>query len=218
MTTLQRAVLLSLIVMLLASCGNAPEYTPDAATIATREADEYKARIDNAKNLFTALYWFFIAMLALFFGLSLFLSVVAYKGQDQKVRAAKIANDRLEFIALGDGKAYHIPTKTVIATAQAQAIAAPIMPAQQLPPPSVLSDNKYVAFLQRAAHIHPDGWHGRTIPGHRALNMRGETWEAMIRPLKDDGYIETSPTGTTITEGGDLLELYNLLMANPITE
>jgi len=215
MTTLQRAVLLSLIVMLLASCGSAPVYTPDAATLATREADEYQAKIDNAGNLFTALYIFFIAMLALFFGLSLFLSAVAYRKQDQGVRAAKIANDRLEFIALGEGKAYHIPTKTVIATAQASSIAAQIMPAQQLPPAAIVSDSQYIVFLQRAAHVHPDGWHGKTIPGHREIGMSGGNWTACTRPMIDDGLIDTSPTGTVITEGRSLLDLYNLIMANP---
>ena len=135
--------------------------------------------------------------------------------EDQGVRAAKIANDRLEFIALGEGRAYHIPTKTVIATAQASSIAAPIMPAQQLPPATVANDSRYIAFLQRAAHVHPDGWHGLTIPGHREMGMSGAHWSACTRPMIDDGLIETAPTGTTVTEGRSLLDLYNLIMANP---
>lgn len=218
MTMMPRVVLLSLLIIVLCACAPEPAYTPDVSVLAAREQAEYDDRQDRIQNAWLVGMVFISAILIVVVILVVFLSRVGYRIQAAGARKAEIENERLEFVALGDGKAYHIPTKTVIDTTQARQIAAPIMPAQQLRPPETLSDNKYIAFLQRAAHVHPEGWHGKTIPGHRALNMRGETWEAMIRPLKEDGYIETSPTGTFITEGGDLMELYNLLMANPITE
>lgn len=215
MTTLHRVVLLSLLLVILAACAGDPAYTPDIATLATREAAEYAARQDKIQVAWTVGMVFVSALLAIVVGLVLFLSRIGYRLQAARARKLEIENERLEFIALGDGRAYHIPTKTIVATDQANRIAAPILPAQQLTPPETVSDSQYLAFLQRAAHVHPDGWHGMTIPGHREIGMSGAHWTACTRPMLDDGLIETSPTGTVVTDGRTLLDLYNLIAANP---
>jgi hypothetical protein len=217
MTPQTRAVLLSLILLvMLAACGE-PAYTPAPDVQATREAEEYQRAADRGQTVWHIGIGVLVIFCAILLVMSAYLANTTYRVKAADAQKAEAEARRLEFISLGDGKAYDTRYKTVIAAAGVASQLPPVMPAEALPP-TPRAENKYAEFIHQAAHHHPEKWQGKTIPRFDRMGMASNSeWIAITDILAGEGLIEKSQgSATTITEEQTLGWLYNLLTNAPI--
>lgn len=217
MTMLSRAVLLSLLVIILAACGGDPVYTPDAATLATREQDEYKARQDKIQTAWTVGMIFAGAILLIVVGLVFFLSKVGYDFQNAKAKEANAKARRLLLVDLGNGAVLDLETNTIRSTS----IAAP--PAQLYrPQPAEALQVEPMRYSLRSFAVDAAGvvgWdskifpHWRKFPEHDDITMSGELWKVLTDELVEIELLEPKMQGkaTLVYGGHDLSWLYDQL-------
>lgn len=217
-TSLLRVVLASIVlVIILTACGGEPEYTPDAATIAAREEQEYDASVRRRGIVADVAIVLLVTSGAVLIYWVYKLGETRYKIEAAKAQKAEAEARRLEFISLGDGKAYDTRHRAVIAAAGVASQLPPVMPAEALPP-TPRAENKYAEFIRQAKEYHPDKWQGKTIPHWDKMGMSSnKEWMAITDVLAEEGLIDKSQGRvTTITEEQTLGWLYNLLTHSPI--
>ena len=218
MTRLVRVGLASLIiVILLSACTGAPEYTPDAATLATREQAEYDAaqkRVDIAWKIGAGIFGILSVIMLVFIG---YLSSVGYRFQAAKAKQQEAEARRKMIVDLGNGAVLDLETNTIRATNHVTAPQiAPAMRAEPLPQQT--QPNGIQRFVLEAASI--AGWDSDVIPrwarwSEKGYTMTGAEWMRQTDELVRLGLIEKTPGADTTVIDGDLRWMYSQLPPSP---
>jgi hypothetical protein len=221
MTTLIRAVLLSLLIVMLAACTAEPVYTPDVSVLATREASEYQSAVNRGQ---TAWYVGVVLMVAITGILILFawqLRAVGYRIQAAKAAAKEAEARRMLLVDLGGGQVLELlpggAGQGVIHSTTWQA-APEVIPAEPAPkldrsqrrPPSSLQ-----SFVIEAAAI--VGWDSATLPRwdrwqEHNFAITAERWMQATDDLAALGLIVKSQgRATVVTDDNSLVWVYRRL-------
>jgi hypothetical protein len=212
-----RIIFVLLLLSILTACG-APAYTPDAATLAEREAAAYEASVTRRTWVFYAVYIAVCIVLLILCGFVFFLAKNRYRQVEATAAEAEARVRRMDFIDLGGGKVYDIRTKTVINTGStAPSEIRPPAPVAPLSNKPAQNGNPYLMFVLNAANA--VGWRSKIVPRYDKMKMRAEEWVQITDVLVGETLIDKAPgRETVITEDRDLGQLYDLLTTYPIED
>ena len=211
-----RALILGLILMsLLAACAE-PAYTPDAATLAEREAQEYATSVARGAWMWRVFLGATIVMLSILTALVAFLAQVRYKVANYQ--ALKLRGDarRSHLVSLGDGYVLDLHDDTIYSRYNSST-PAEVIPAPTAPPAPEYKPQSdgLQKFLIEAAGI--VGWDSDTLPrwnrwAEKGYQMTGAEWMKHTDELAALELIVKAPgQATTIADGYDLRWIYDQL-------
>jgi hypothetical protein len=221
MTTLTRAVLLSLLIVMLTACTAEPVYTPDVSVLATREAAEYESAVNRGQ---TAWYVGVVLMVAITGILILFawqLRAVGYRIQAAKAAAKEAEARRMLLVDLGGGQVLELlpggAGQGVIHSTTWQAVpeVTPAEPAPKLDRSQRRPPTSLQSFVIEAAAI--VGWESTVLPRwdrwqEHGFTITAERWMQATDDLAALGLIVKSQgRATAVRDDNSLVWVYRQL-------
>lgn len=219
---MRRWLLLFMIVLLLTACASEPAYTPDAETLAAREAQEYQTRVDRAAWAWRVFMFFVIVGLTILTGLAYFLGKTVYRIHAARARIEEAKARAAWVISLGDGYALDLQTGSVISRypASIPAETTPILSAPRQPEP-LQPTNALAEFVKQVVQINDNDWESDVIPRWNhweeiGMDMTPAEWMRKTDDLERLGLIDKRGGKRTVTVGEhNMATVYESVLHSP---